>query len=63
MTRGVNQRPKGIPLLSLLASLVDPRMKLGAGLAEEDLNYLWNSLMQLMIEEANSESEAIWVRG
>jgi hypothetical protein len=38
-------------------------MKLGAGLAEEDLNYLWNSLMQLMIEEANSESEAIRVRG
>jgi hypothetical protein len=63
MTRGVNQRPKGIPLLSLLASLVDPRMKLGAGLAEEDLNYLWNSLMQLMIEEANSESEAVRVRG
>ena len=34
LTEGPKRRPKGIPLLSLMASLLDPRMKGGVGIPE-----------------------------
>jgi len=48
-TEGPNRRPRGIPLITLLASLLDPRFKIGPGLAQEDKDYLWIVILHQMI--------------
>ena len=49
LTEGPNRRPRGIPLITLLASLLDPRFKIGPGLAQEDKDYLWSIILHQMI--------------
>lgn len=49
LTEGPNRRPRGLPIRTLLASLLDPRFKCGVGLAIQDKEYLWNYLLQQMI--------------
>jgi hypothetical protein len=46
---GPNHGPKGVPLLTLLASLVDPRFKTGPGLSKEDKTFLWNEILEEMV--------------
>ncbi len=46
---GPNHRPKGIPLLTLLVSLVDPRFKTGPGLSNEDKSFLWDEILEEMV--------------
>jgi hypothetical protein len=41
-------RPKGIPKLALVASLVDPRFKFGPGFSDFDKTYIWNIIRQMM---------------
>jgi hypothetical protein len=38
---GARHRPKGIPMLMLMASLLDPRMKAGIGIPDLDKGYAW----------------------
>jgi hypothetical protein len=59
MTLGPNQRPKGIPRLSLLASLVDPRLKVAAGIAEADVNFMWDALLEEMVLIATLEEDSL----
>jgi hypothetical protein len=49
---GHMQRPKGIPKLELLASLLDPRFKFGAGLDPRDRSILLGWLVQEMTRVA-----------
>ena len=37
---GPRRRPKGIPRLALIATLLDPRFKFGPGFSEEDKNII-----------------------
>ena len=53
---GPRQRPKGIPRIALLASLLDPRFKFGAGLAERDKAIIWGWLEQDMTTIAQAEA-------
>jgi hypothetical protein len=46
-------------LFALLASLVDPRLKIAAGIAEADLNYMWDALLQQMVRVATLEEEQL----
>jgi hypothetical protein len=48
LTEGPRRRPKGIPRLALVASLVDPRFKFGPGFSEFDKTYIWNIIRQMM---------------
>ncbi len=41
---GARHRPKGIPLLTLIASFLDPRMKAGIGIPDLDKEYIWRAL-------------------
>jgi hypothetical protein len=36
--------PKGTPLLTLMASLLDPRMKAGIGIPDLDKGYIWQAI-------------------
>jgi len=49
LTEGPNRRPQGIPLITLLASLLDPRFKFGPGLSQIDLDHLWAIILHQMI--------------
>jgi hypothetical protein len=49
LAEGPNRRPRGLPIITLLASLIDPRFKCGVGLALQDREYLWNVLLHQMI--------------
>jgi len=49
LTEGPNRRPRGMPLITLLASLLDPRFKFGPGLSQIDLDYLWAIILHQMI--------------
>jgi hypothetical protein len=49
LVEGRNRRPRGIPLLTLVASLLDPRFKFGPGLADLDKDYIWNVILHQMI--------------
>jgi hypothetical protein len=54
LTTGPRQRPKEIPKIALLASLLDPRFKFGAGLGEEDKTILWRWLEEEMTATAQA---------
>ena len=49
LTEGPNRRPQGMPLITLLASLLDPRFKFGPGLAQHDKDHLWAIILHQMI--------------
>jgi hypothetical protein len=49
LAEGPNRCPRGLPIITLLASLIDPRFKCGVGLALQDREYLWNVLLHQMI--------------
>jgi hypothetical protein len=38
-----------MPLITLLASLLDPRLKFGPGLAQQDKDHLWAIILHQMI--------------
>ena len=46
---GERRRPKGIPMLALMASLIDPRFKTGPGLSKEDKNIVWEDIKEEML--------------
>jgi hypothetical protein len=52
---GPRRRPKGIPRLALIATLLDPRFKFGPGFSEEDKNIIWNLLKEMLRLVAMSE--------
>jgi hypothetical protein len=41
-TEAPNRQPRGISLITLLTSLLDPRFKIGPGLSQVDKDYLWS---------------------
>ena len=43
MTEGPRRRPTGIPLLTSMASLLDPRTKFEPGIPEDNKKYLFPS--------------------
>ncbi len=57
LTEGPRRRPKGIPRLALVASLVDPRFKFGPGFSDVDKNYIWNIIRQMMTHIAVGEQQ------
>ena len=59
LTTGPRQRPKGIPKIALLASLLDPRFKFGAGLGEEDKTILWRWLEEEMTAIAQAQAMVV----
>lgn len=52
---GPRRRPKGIPRLALIATLLDPRFKFGPDFSEEDKNIIWNLLKEMLRLVAMSE--------
>jgi hypothetical protein len=60
-TEGPNRRPKGIPLLTLLASIDDPRTSFGLWLDEEDkwqvIQVLFNNLLSIAGKEDRARRE------
>jgi hypothetical protein len=50
LTEGPRRRPKGIPKLALIASILDPRFKFGAGLSNEDKDSIWTLTREMMME-------------
>jgi hypothetical protein len=52
---GERRRPKGINMLALMASLLDPRMKGGVGISEQDKAYIYESIRQTIVEIASQE--------
>lgn len=49
LTEGPNRRPRGMPLITLLASLLDPRFKFCPGLHQLDKNYLWAIILHQLV--------------
>ncbi len=49
LTEGPNRRPWGIPLITLLSSLLDPRFKVGLRLSQPDKDYLWSCILHQMV--------------
>ncbi len=49
LTEGHNRRPRGIPLLTLVESLLGPRFKFGPDLADLDKDYISNVILHQMI--------------
>jgi hypothetical protein len=49
LTEGQNRQPQGIPLITLLATLLDPRFKFGPELAQQDIDNLWAIMFHQMI--------------
>ena len=44
LTEGAKRRPKGIPILVLMASLLDPRIKGGIGIPPQDKEQIWAAI-------------------
>jgi hypothetical protein len=51
LTEGPRRRPKGIPKLALVSTLLDPRFKFGPGFSEQDKNAIWNIIRQMMTQD------------
>ena len=58
LTKGPNRRPKGIPLLTLVASILDPRTMFGPGLTEEDKRQVTQVIYNRLLILANEEDVA-----
>ena len=50
--QGARGRPKGIPKLVLMASLLDPRMKAGLGIPSIDKEQIWSEIQDTLIRLA-----------
>ena len=61
LPEGVRRRPKGIPLLTLMASLLDPRTKGGVGIPAADQHYLFGKIRDSLMAIAD-EAQAQAVR-
>jgi hypothetical protein len=46
------QRPKAIPLMVLIASLLDPRMKSGIGIPHLDREQIWSKIQDTLVSMA-----------
>jgi hypothetical protein len=52
---GNRRRPKGIPQLTLMASLLDPRMKAGIGIPPMDKGHLWRMIKDEAVRIARED--------
>ena len=52
---GKRKRPDGINILALMASLLDPRMKGGVGLSNEDKEIIYDKIQEAIIKIATME--------
>jgi hypothetical protein len=43
---GARRRPRGIPLITLMASILDPRMKAGIGIPHLDKTFVWRMIRE-----------------
>jgi len=57
--QGVRGRPKGIPRLVLMASLLDPRMKSGLGIPPNDKEQIWSEIHDALIRLALEDDAEI----
>jgi hypothetical protein len=58
LPEGPRRRPKGIPLLTLMASLLDPRTKGGVGIPAADQEFLFGKITEaiiMMVDEPQPE--------
>jgi hypothetical protein len=52
LTEGLRRRPKGIHMIQLISSILDPRMKAGVGLSPKDIEYIWGEIKQILVDYA-----------
>ena len=52
---GIRRRPKGINMLALMASFLDPRMKGGVGISDADKEIIYDNVRESIIEIAAVE--------
>ena len=57
LAEGPSWRPKGIPRLALVASLLDPRFKFGPGFSVQDRDYVWTVIDRMMVQTAALERQ------
>jgi hypothetical protein len=57
LAEGPRQRPKGVPRLALVASLLDPQFKFGSGFSVQDRDYVWNIIGRLVLQTAALERQ------
>jgi hypothetical protein len=50
LTEGLRRRPKGIHMIQLISSILDPRMKADVGLSPEDIEYIWDEIKQILVD-------------
>lgn len=55
IVEGERRRPKGIHMLALMASILDPRMKRGIGISEEDQTQIYDNIRQSIVEIGHEE--------
>ena len=48
-TEGPRRRPKGIHMIQLMSSFLDPRMKAGVGISAVDKEYIWGEIRTRLI--------------
>jgi hypothetical protein len=60
--QGVRGRPKGIPKLLLMASLLDLRMKSGLDIPPNDKEQIWSEIHYTLIHLAHEDDEQIQVQ-
>jgi hypothetical protein len=54
---GPRRRPKGIPILVLMASLLDPRMKGGVGIPNMDKEFVWERIRDQLVHKLQQREE------